>query len=379
MTVKQENPAVTIAPESIMLVRNHPPMVARVFDPEYLAAQALVLAEQPPSAIAGHHRWTGTPRDRAAGASFAARRLGTAPDPDRVIVTNGTQSALLMLFAGLVGSGGVLLTEALTYPPLKTFARHFGFRIVGVPIDADGIVPEALEAAIRAEHPAALYTIPTHQNPTTSIMPQARRRAVARIAQTHGVAIIEDDIYSLLTPEGPLPLAALAPEIGWHVLGTAKSIAAGMKIAYVTCPSPEAARRLFWPGVRGTHWMATPMAAAVMTALIENGGAGRIIEAVAEEVRARHLVVQQELPTIPLTTRPEALHLWLQLPPGMSRAALAARASACGVAIGTSDEFVGGDGTAPGAVRIGIGNCKDKAELAEALVRFATAYHMVQP
>lgn len=88
-------------------------------------------------------------------------------------------------------------------------------------------------------------------------------RAVARIPRAHGVAIIEDDIYSLLTPDGPPPLTALAPGITWHGLGTAKSVAGDVTVAYVTGPSPEAARQRFWPGVRGTHWMATPISAAV--------------------------------------------------------------------------------------------------------------------
>lgn len=357
----------------IELGRNHPPMVADVFDAEYGRAQDEVLAATRPSAIVGHHRWMGTEADRAAGALFAARRLDAAPDPRRVIVTNGTQSALLMLFAGLVGRGGVLATERLTYPPLLTFARHLGVRIAGVPIDADGLVPEALDAVCAREKPRALYVVPTHQNPTTAVMPAGRRRDVAAAARAHGVAIVEDDIYSLLG-DGPLPLSAFAPELSWHVLGTAKSIAAGMKIAYVTAPSAEEADRRFWPGVRGTHWMATPISAAIMTRLIENGGAGRIIDAVASEARARQALTHARLGNIAVTTTPDALHLWLPLAEGMSRTALAERARAGGLVIGTSDQFVADGGTAPEAVRLGIGNPRDRAELAGALDRFAVAY-----
>jgi DNA-binding transcriptional MocR family regulator len=360
--------------EPIDLGRNHPPMVADVFDREYLAAQQEVLAALPPSAIAGHHRWQGTERDRVGGATFTARRLGSAPDWRRVVVTNGTQSGLLMLFAGIVGRGGTLVTEDLTYPPLLTFARHFGFRIVGAPIDDQGLVPDALEAIVKAERPQALYAVPTHQNPTTSIMPLARRREIARIARAHGLAIIEDDIYSLLTPDGPPPLSALAPELSWYVLGTAKSIAAGMKIAYVVAPSVEGAAQRFWPGVRGTHWMATPMSAAIMTALIENGGAGRIIEAVGEEARARQVFSRQALGNIAVTTAREALHLWFPLPAGLPRAALAERARANGLVIGTSDQYVADGKKAPEAVRIGIGNPRTRAELGDALGRFTAAY-----
>lgn len=363
--------------ETIDLSRNHPPMVADVFDREYLRAQDEVLAVLRPSAIVGHHRWMGTDRDRAAGARFAARRLGDEPDGRRVIVTNGTQSALLMLFAGLVGQGGVLVTEDLTYPPLITFARHFGFRIVGAPIDAQGLVPSALEEIFSREKPQALYAVPTHQNPTTSVMPLARRREIVDIARSHGVAIIEDEIYSLLSPGAPTPLSALAPELSWHVLGTAKSIGAGMKIAYVTAPSAAEAERRFWPGVRGTHWMSTPISAAVMTRLVENGGADAIIVAVADEARARQELARRLLGNIAVTTAPEALHLWFPLPDGASRSALAERALDNGLVIGTSDQFMADGKPAPQAVRIGIGNPKDQAELSDALGRFAEAYEAV--
>lgn len=367
------------AHDIIDLGRNHPPMVAEVFDGAYRQALGEVLAAAPPSAIVGHHRWMGTEGDRQAGALFAARRLGAAPDRRRIVVTNGTQSALLMLFAGLVGRGGTLATECLTYPPLLTFARHFGFRIVGVPIDSEGLRPDGFAELCTRERPQALYIVPTHQNPTTSVMPLERRRALVAIAREHGVAIIEDDIYSLLSPDAPPPLSALAPEISWHVLGTAKSIAAGMKIAYVTAPSTDDAERRFWPGVRGTHWMAAPISAAVMSQLIESGGADRIIAAVTHETRSRQLFARRHLGSIPVTTARDALHLWFPLQERMSRLVLARAAQERGLVVGTSDQFATDAFAAPEAVRIGIGNPKDRGELGLALDRFVASYEAARP
>lgn len=363
----------------IVMSRNHPPMVSHIFDQEYRLAQDRVLSEMPPSAIIGAHRWTGTERDRIGGARFTARRLGYTPEPGRVVVTNGTQSGLLMLFAGLVGRGGVLVTENLTYPPLHTFARHFGFRILGAPIDQFGLVPDGLREIAKTEKPNALYSVATFQNPTTAIMPVDRRREIAEIAREYNFSIIEDDIYSLLLPDAPPPLSALAPEISWYVLGTAKSIAAGMKVAYVVAPSGDAAERRFWPGVRGTHWMSAPISAAVMTALIENGGDARIISAVAEEVRERQNLAQELFTGIDFTTKPEALHVWFELPDGMARDDLAARARQKGLLIGTSDEFATEGTPVPEAVRMGIGNPKNREELTDALDRFMASYEEARP
>jgi DNA-binding transcriptional MocR family regulator len=372
----RRKPVANSAPAAtpLNLSLNHPPLVPEVFDPEYREAINQVLARETPSEILGSHRWKGTDSDRQMGARFVARRLGAEPSYERVILTNGTQSALVMLFSGLVGPGAVLLTEDLTYPPLHTFAKQYGFRLHGVPMDKDGLLPEAFAELCRSERPQALYAMSSHQNPTTAIMPLERRQAIVDIARQHGVAIIEDDIYSLLSPDMPPPLSALAPEISWYVLGVAKSIAAGMKIAYVVAPSAQMAASRFWPGVRGTHWMSAPISAAVMSRLIENGGAARIIAAVSAETRARHELVTQHLAGIRFATKPTALHVWFELPAGMSRQRLAERCLEAGLIVGTSDQYVVGSRPVPEAVRIGIGNPKSRGELAGALRALAAVY-----
>ena len=350
----------------IEMGRNHPPHVPGVFDPAFRRALEEALAIESPTTMVGAHRWMGTQRDREAGAVFAARRLGAVPATGRVVVTNGTQSALMMLFAGLVGQGGTLVAEALSYPVIRIMAARLGARVVGVAMDDDGLLPDAFDAACRRDRPGALYTMPTLQNPTTAVMSHARRQAIVAVARAHGVPIIEDDIYSLLPQDAPPPLAALAPELGWHVQGVAKSIAAGMKIAYVTAPSESEAGRLFWPGVRATWWMATPVSAAVMARLTGNGDADRIIDATRVETAQRQALVRQVFGNMPHATRADALHVWIPLPPDRPRDAVAARCRAAGVSIGTSDQYVM-SGDAPEAVRIGIGNTDDHAALGRAL------------
>ena len=68
--------------------------------------------------------------------------------------------------------------------------------------------PDAFEAACRNGAIKALYTMPTLHNPTTAIMPEDRRRAIAEIAGCHGVAIVEDDVYGFLLDTPPPPIAS---------------------------------------------------------------------------------------------------------------------------------------------------------------------------
>ncbi|WP_340321244.1 PLP-dependent aminotransferase family protein [Chelatococcus albus] len=103
--------------------------------------------------------------------------LGMEADASRLLLTNGAQQALSVAFGVACGPGGTILTEALTYPGAIALARHAGYRLRRLTIDGEGIVPEALEAALATcdRTPIGLYVTPTMHNPTTATMSEARR------------------------------------------------------------------------------------------------------------------------------------------------------------------------------------------------------------
>lgn len=356
-----------VAEGRIELTLNPPPPVGPALDVALATALSRVTASGMLSKILGSHRWRGTEDDRAAGSLLTSHRLGTAPTAERVVVTNSTQAALTMLLPGLVGRGGTLLTEELTYPPIRVFADRFGFRVHGVPMDSEGLVPDAFERACQAERPQALYALPTLQNPTTCIASEERRRAIVEIARRYNLSVIEDDIYSLLPPDAPAPLAALAPEISWYVLGLAKSVAPGMKAAYVVAPSGAEAEKLFWPGVRSTAWMIAPLNAAIATELVDSGAIWSVIDAVRGEMAARHDLVRHHFEGLTFDTKPGALHVWISISAPATRIAVIQRLESEGVIVSASDQYGVTDRAAPEAIRIGIGNPKSRDVLEQAL------------
>ncbi|MCV7065523.1 PLP-dependent aminotransferase family protein [Mycolicibacterium farcinogenes] len=358
----------------VFMTGNLPPDVPEVFDEHFRIAIDTIFTQRSPTRLIGAHQYRGSDRDRAAGATFSSQRLGYTPAPEQVIVSNGTQSILTVLLAELVGRSGVLAVEELTYPTIRTFVSMLGIDVVAVAMDDEGIDPEAFERVCRSRRPAALYTMPTLQNPTSVTMSDGRRCAVADVCRRYGVSVIEDDIYSLLPTGAPPPLSAYLPELSWYILGTAKSIAAGLKVAYAVAPGEDSARSRFWPGVRSTYWMVAPMSAAVATRLIESDGATAIIDAVRAETRSRHELVATALDGIDYRTIPESLHVWLPLPEGRSAADVATAALTGGASIGTSDTFYFGNGTAPQAIRFGVGAPPDREALQRGLVAIRNAY-----
>lgn len=372
--VRPAHPEGPVVAAPLNMSGNLPPKAPHVFDEACRSAIARVLAEHSPNDLFGAHQFKGSERDRAAGAAFVARRLPVAPEADRVVVANGTQSLLVMLLAGLVGQGGTLAIEALTYPTIGRLAETLGIGLAAVPIDAEGVIPDAFEGVCRSRRPAALYVMPSLHNPTTAIMGPGRRAEVAEICRRYGVAIIEDDIYSLLPQHLPPPLSTYAPEISWYVLGTAKAMVAALKVAYVVAPSAMAAADLFWPGGRETFWMCAPINAAVASILIEEGAVGRILDAVRAETRERQRRVAERLAGADLRTMPECLHVWLTLPEDRSRTDFVAAVAARGVTISPSDIYALSDAPRPNAVRFGTGAPRDRASFERGLEAIAHAY-----
>ncbi|WP_192859675.1 aminotransferase-like domain-containing protein [Bradyrhizobium sp. DOA9] len=353
---------------------NLPPKVPHVFDDAYRAAVQHVMSSCEPSHLIGAHQFRGSERDRALGARFVGRRMPESPAADRVVVANGTQSILMMLLAGIVGPNRRLAIEALSYPTVQTFAQHLGFELSPVAMDGEGAVPEALEAICRTERPAAYYAMPTIQNPTTGTMSVERRKAIAEICRRYEVAIIEDDIYSLLPKDAPPPLSSFAPEISWYVLGTAKSLSAALKIAYVVAPSAEAAAERFWPGVRATYWMCAPMNGAIVSSLIETGAVEDIIEAVRAETRVRQAMVSESVSSPDLRSRPDCLHVFLPLPADRPAKDFVARVRALGVDVSPASTYAMNDSPAPNAIRFGTGTPRDRAAFERGLAAITKVY-----
>ncbi|UCI31725.1 PLP-dependent aminotransferase family protein [Mesorhizobium sp. B4-1-4] len=353
---------------------NLPPQVAHVFDSEYRAAIEAVLAVNSPMSLIGAHQFRGVERDRSAGAVFTARRLPAVPDADRIIVTNGTQSALNMLIANIVGVGGTLAVEEYTYPTIRQIADLLNLKICSVAMDDEGILPDAYEAVCRASRPAALYAQPTMHNPTTGTMSVERREKIAEISRRFSVAIFEDDIYSLLPANLPPPLSAYAPELSWYVLGTAKSLAAAFKVAYVVAPSPEAAKARFWPGDRSTYWMCAPINAATLSQLIGDGGVDRIIDAVRSETRIRQQMVANRLSRADYRALPEGLQVWMTLPAQHPKNEFANRLRDRGISISTAEGYYFGQGQAPNIIRFGTGTPPTRAEFERGLDAIAQVY-----
>ena len=169
------------------------------------------------------------------------RTAGIACAADDILITSGSLQALDLVNGVLLARGDTIITEAETYQGSLNRWTRLGVNAIGIPLDRDGMRMDALAAAlddlkrrnVRAKY---IYTVPTVQNPTGTILTLERREELLRLAAAHGVPIFEDDCYADLIWDGKRPpaLHAMSKHGGVvHIGSFSKSIAPALRVGYI--------------------------------------------------------------------------------------------------------------------------------------------------
>jgi len=329
------------------------------------SAGGRVFAYQPPA---------GARHNRAAGSAWIGWAGVDAPI-DRVVVTAGGQHAMLLSLMALAKPGDEVLVEELTYPGMIDLASHLHLRLRTVAIDEEGLVPDSLDRACREGKPAALYCVPSFQNPTTSLMSGKRRQEIAMVAMEHRLTVIEDDVYGFLAPDAK-PLSSFLPENQFfYITGTSKSIAPGIRIGYLLAP-PTLIERLSALVLR-TIVHAPPAMAELATSLITEGVAGRIVEWKQKEFAARQDIAKRALSGLTIQSHPQSPHVWVRLPEPWRTDAFVARARHRGILLNSAESFAVDHETDVQAVRIALGPPATRSALEEGLTELVRMVNRV--
>ncbi len=166
-------------------------------------------------------------------------------DPECIQIISGAQQGLDIVAKALLQPGDTVLVEYPTYPGAVAVFRSRGARVVGVPVEPDGMDPEKLMVAMRRYRPRLMYVIPFYQNPTGAVYSEAKLQSLIRIADAFGCMIVEDDYLRELRYDGDVvpPLKHL-DHSGRVILvkSYSKLLMPGLRIAYMAVPRERAAR-----------------------------------------------------------------------------------------------------------------------------------------
>jgi len=282
---------------------------------------------------------------------FLARKLertaGIRCGADEILITSGSLQALDLVNGILLTRGDTVIIEQATYQGALTRLQRLGVQAIGIPLDGEGMRVDALAAALddlkrRGVRPKYIYTVPTVQNPTGTILSETRRHEMLRLAAQYGVPIFEDDCYSDLIWDGRRPPALYAMSrhgVVVHIGSFSKSVAPALRVGYIVAPWPLLAR---------------------MLALKTDAGSGALEQMVLGEFCPRHFDAHVPALTRALRAKLETLmdalnqqfgtaaefedpkggiFLWVKLPDQVDTQKLFGPALAAGVAINPGAEW----------------------------------------
>jgi 2-aminoadipate transaminase len=282
---------------------------------------------------------------------FLAAKLrssaGIAAKADDILITSGSLQAIDLVNGALLARGDTVIIEQDCYQGSINRLVRLGVNPVGIPLDRDGMRVDALSSALddlkrKGVRPKYIYTIPTVQNPTGTILPVERRREMLRLSQAHGVPIFEDECYSDLVWSGERPPAihAMSERGGViHISSFSKSIAPALRVGYIVAPWDVLSRVLALKTDAGSGALEQMVLAEYCAAHF-----ARHVPALRRGLRAKLETLMESLgehfgDTAEFEDPKGGIFLWVKLPDGVDTMKLHQPALAAGVAINPGSEW----------------------------------------
>jgi 2-aminoadipate transaminase len=275
------------------------------------------------------------------------RDAGIACTVDDLMIVSGSLQALDLVNATLLTQGDTVIVEQETYQGALQRLTRLGVSAVGVPLDGEGLRMDALAATLadlksRGIRPKYIYTIPTVQNPTGSIMPESRRAELLRLSAEYGVPIFEDDCYADLVWSGQRPKAihAMSERGGViHIGSFSKSIAPALRVGFVVAPWEVMSRMLALKTDAGSGALEQMMLAAYCTPHFASH-VPALTKALRTKLDTMMEALNEQFGTAAEFAEPKGgIFLWIKLPDQVDTLKLYQAALAAGVSINPGPEW----------------------------------------
>jgi 2-aminoadipate transaminase len=289
----------------------------------------------------------GYPPLRQFVADKSARHRGIKVPIEDILITTGSGQGLDMVSKLLVNPGDTVLTEEYSYQGAMNRFRNLGARLIGMKLDADGIVIDSLAqqlAELKAQGitPKFIYTIPTIQNPTATILPLDRRHALIKLARDYNVAIFEDECYADLLWEGieaPPALYSLDPGCVIHIGSFSKCLAPALRLGYLIAGWDLMSRLLPLKGDSGTGALDQMVVAEYFSQNFDRH-LGHLNSVLHDKLNTMTEAVAREFGSTAECWAPKGgIFLWIKLPPDIDVRKLVKPAAEAGIVFNPGPEW----------------------------------------
>jgi DNA-binding transcriptional MocR family regulator len=298
-------------------------------------------------------------------ASRLLRSFGIASQPENLLIAAGSQNALSVILLSLFAPGDKLAVDPYTYHHFKSLANYLNLRLLPVPSDFEGMLPDRLDSLCRQVNISGLYLMPGCNNPTSVRMPLERRIRLSDVIKKHHLITLEDDSYVFLS-DTPLPsFYELAPSDSIYILGTSKSLCAGLRTAFAAFP--EKYRKALHDGYDSINLRISPFDSEVISELILSDACQDIFKekrSLSRECNRHYSSIFKEVNPF---HNPCSFFRWLKLPDGLSCEQMISLANRQGVDIMGAGRFAIGPDAADSYVRIALSTPASAEKLVEGL------------
>jgi 2-aminoadipate transaminase len=275
------------------------------------------------------------------------RHRGIAATRDDVLITTGSGQGIDIVSRLLINPGDTVILEEFCYAGAINRFKRIGANIVGVPLDEDGMRMDALASTLeglkqKGVTPKYIYTIPTIQNPSGSILPLERRQQMLALALQYGVPIFEDECYADLIWAGGAPpaLYALAPKQVVHIGSFSKSLAPALRVGYAVAEWPVLSRMISSKTDSGTGALDQMIVAEYFTKNFDKH-IGALSGVLKGKLDTMVEAVEREFGTTADMWRPKGgIFLWLKLPDAVDVRKLVKPAADAGINFNPGPEWV---------------------------------------
>ncbi|HEV2438483.1 MAG TPA: PLP-dependent aminotransferase family protein [bacterium] len=302
---------------------------------------------------------------------------GIAARPDDVLITSGSQQAIDLMARTLVAPGDLVLVESPTFLTALDVLEGRGVKLIGVPVDEDGMRVDVAAALVERYRPRIVYTIPTAHNPTGVAMSDERRRRLAALARQHNLVVLEDDTCSEFSYDGDAPSAIKAYDSGGHVVfvrSFSKTVIPGLRVGCIVAHGPLMARLIEAKLVMDRF--TSPLVQRTLWRYLSSRQYARDLRIARDTYRRRRDTVlrmlEASMPAGIVWTRPTAgFNLWVTLPQDLPAREAFNEALKEGVVCGLGDLFLPHT-PPPSGLRLSFAD-KPEEILAEGVRRLSTA------
>ena len=309
-------------------------------------------------------------------------RAGMACSADDVYVTTGSLQAIDLVNAAFLESGDAVVVEKACYAGTLSRIRGCGAEPVGVDLDDDGMRMDQLASVLeglkqKSKKPKFIYTIPTVQNPTGTVLTEERRLEMLRLAADYDIPIFEDDCYADLLWEGDRPKAIRALDDSGRVIycgSFSKSIAPALRVGYVVAEWPVLSRLMpLEPGAGSGSLEQMTLAGYDVEGF--NHHVDALQQTLREKSEAMMAALEEQFGAAAEFRRPKGgIFIWITLPEEVNTSELAVAAAAEGVAINPGVDWSTDEKTGRHQLRLCFGH-PSKETIKEGVAKLAEICH----